>query len=158
MASYIASARSNYFEVTNPKRFEKLCKKWHLTLTSMYTEDAECFVSNGIITPDIPNHKVLYGFICEWDAGGLPSYIYIDDPDNEEKEIELDFDNFIEELTPLIMPGYVVIMMEAGAENYRYMTGIAVALNSKGDTKTVCLSDIYEKAKSLGTTITDASY
>jgi hypothetical protein len=48
--------------------------------------------------------------------------------------------------------------MESGAEKLRYIAGYAVAYNSKGETVSLNLDDIYDKAKSLGTNITTATY
>jgi molybdopterin biosynthesis enzyme len=52
----------------------------------------------------------------------------------------------------------VAVLMEAGAEKLRYVSGWAVAVNSKGDLVEIGLSDIYEKAKHLGKNITQATY
>ena len=49
-------------------------------------------------------------------------------------------------------------MMEAGAEKLRYISGFAFAFNNKGEEITIRLSDIYERAKDLGTNITAAEY
>ncbi len=48
--------------------------------------------------------------------------------------------------------------METGAEKLRYLTGWAQAINSRGETRTLNLEDIYEIAGPLGEDITAVSY
>jgi hypothetical protein len=49
--------------------------------------------------------------------------------------------------------------MEVGTEKYRYLNGIAFAVNNKKEVIRISLDDIYEKAKeTLGSQITTATY
>ncbi len=43
--------------------------------------------------------------------------------------------------------------MEAGAEKLSYVTGFALALNSRRNKVTLSLGDIYEMARGLGSNI-----
>jgi hypothetical protein len=54
--------------------------------------------------------------------------------------------------------GEVCVLMETGAEKYRYLSGWAIAFNNKGETRRVDITDIYNLAKELGTGITQAEY
>ncbi|HTE91774.1 MAG TPA: hypothetical protein VK639_22680 [Terriglobales bacterium] len=47
---------------------------------------------------------------------------------------------------------------EAGAEKCRYVTGWALAVNSKGETRRVSLQDIYDLAGQIGEHVTKAEY
>jgi len=75
-------------------------------------------------------------------------------PETDEPE-EIDF---LAELSLHLQPGWVAIIMEAGAEKLRYIAGFAAAVNSKGETREVTIQEIYERAKPLGEHITQAEY
>lgn len=65
----------------------------------------------------------------------------------------------IEELVSRhLIAGDVAVFMEAGAEKFRYVGGAAVAVNSHGETVSVNLDDIYDKAADLGESITAAGF
>lgn len=110
MADWYGSARSNYFRVKDVDAFRKLCKLWNITL----------------ITDESNPARV--GFLRNNNNGGLPDYRY----DSESGE-EFDFEDFLSELSALLMDDEVAVMVEAGAEKMRYVTGCAIAINSKGD-------------------------
>lgn len=56
---------------------------------------------------------------------------------------------FIIGLARFLSKHSVAILMSAGAEKLRYISGWALAVNSSGQTEEISLSDIYEKAKRL---------
>lgn len=56
-----------------------------------------------------------------------------------------------------LVDGDVAVFLEVGAEKMRYLGGIAYAVNSQGESRTVSLEDIYEQAKPLGDA-TDAAF
>lgn len=139
MANYYGNARSNYFKVKDVEAFKKE------------------FIDkiNGL---EFIENNVGVGFlVTENDCGGIPCCM-VDpkDPDNI-KDIDL-----AEELSKHLADGEVAIYQEVGAEKLRYLTGYAVAVNSKGETVTVSISDIYQMAKSLTeadpTSITKCEY
>jgi len=142
MADWYGHARSNYFRVKDQDAFADLCEKWNVTF---------------IIDKDNPE---LVGFICETDSGSLPNYRCEEHEDLEGniQEFDYDFDDFLEKLSLHLEEGEIAIMIECGAEKLRYITGVAYAINSKGETVIVSLNDIYEKAKLLGNNITLAEY
>jgi hypothetical protein len=59
----------------------------------------------------------------------------------EDKEFDL-----TAELAEHLSKGQVAILMEVGAEKQRYLTGEAIAVNSKGRVVFLSLGDIYRKA------------
>jgi hypothetical protein len=73
-----------------------------------------------------------------------------------EENIELDW---IEILANHLADDHVAVLMEVGTEKYRYLNGIAFAVNNKKEVIRISLDDIYEKAKeTLGSQITTATY
>ena len=69
-----------------------------------------------------------------------------------------DYDSLHTMVAAHLIEGDVAVFMEVGSEKMRYLAGDTVAVNSAGDSRRVSLSDIYGAAKSLGATVTDASY
>jgi hypothetical protein len=136
MSDWYGTSRSNYFRVKNLKKFKALCTRWGVEFIEK--DDAPGFV----------------GFLGRSEYGGLPSNI------TEEAELgevrELDSDDFYKELAEHLKDGEVAVMMESGAQKHAYITGFAIAINSKGETVSISLNDIYEKAKALGKNITKA--
>jgi len=130
MANYYGAARSNYFKVKDVDALKEDLKGTEIMVDTR----------DGLVC-----------LLCN-DEGGWPSW-------------KLDSENFDEEefvLTDVLashLEGtHVAIIMEAGAEKLRYLTGYAQAVNAKGEVKTVSLDDIYDMAKSLGNHITRAEY
>ncbi len=120
MADWYGISRSNYFAVKNKKKFKDFCKKWNAELITK------------------SNNKKLVGFISNDEYGALPS-INLD-----EEGPESDFDSFVTELSTHLKEGQVAIMMESGAERARYISGLALAVNHKGETVNISLEDIYK--------------
>jgi hypothetical protein len=119
MADYIATARSNYFAVKNEAAFAAWCERRDL---ATWTDDQD--LSLHAISSDT----------CH---GDWPSY----DPDEDG-----DFD-LAQELAAHLAPGHVAVLIEAGAEKLRYVSGSAVAVHPDGRTVQLCLDDIYAMAK-----------
>ncbi len=68
--------------------------------------------------------------------GAWPSY-------DLEEDAEFDLAT---ELAEHLVPGQVAVLLEVGAENLRYLTGQAIAVNAKDGVVEPTLSDIYRKA------------
>ncbi len=128
MSNFNGTARSNYFMVKDPEAF----KEWVMSCPNL-------------------------GF---WEKGGGTTYaVYSDDPDTGcwtmEVEAEKSADgeevsayfNLIDGLIPHLQDGQVCVLMEAGAEKMRYISGWAQAFDNTGKTVLVSLGDIYTKAK-----------
>lgn len=127
MANYIGVCRTNYFRVTDEKRYEELFNR-------LCAEDT---------IHDFTKEKdgVLYhGFGC---------YDSIDYLDEETKEYY--FDVFLEELQKILPDDEAFILMESGHEKLRYVTGYVVVCTSK-EIKSMSSSTwaIIEARKMLG--------
>jgi hypothetical protein len=130
MANYEAYARSNYFRVTDSAAFSALCARWSLEAITT-TVDGEA----------------LHGFLCE---DGLPSEL-----ETEDDDATFVFDD---ELAAILAPGSVAVMQEIGFEKMRYLSGFSRAINSAGESVSVSIDDIYDRAKTLGAYVTDCAY
>jgi hypothetical protein len=134
MANYYSSSRSNYFKVKDTEKFKDFLDS---TRSLSFIEDKEGRV----------------GFLVETEEG-LPYYIY-DEETGEESELDL-----AQELSQHLIDGEVAIYQEVGAEKLRYLVGYSVAVNSKGETITVNINDIYRIAQEElgGENITTCEY
>lgn len=119
MPNWYGTSRSNYFAVKDKEAFLAWAKLRNLNLLSG-KENPTVF---GIYPHD------------ELD-GDWPSY----DLDSDEP-----FD-LCAELARHLAKGQVAILVKAGAEKLRYVTGEAIAVNHRGRCVTVYLNDIYAKA------------
>lgn len=134
MANYYESARSNYFFVKDIEAFETELEGTGLT----------------VIKKDINNNLTQVALLATED--GWPEYKY--DPDTYDSE-ELNWEGiFIRHLAD----NQVAVIMGAGAEKLRYISGWAMAYNNKGESVGVNIADIYNLAKELGSEITTATY
>lgn len=131
MANYYGSARSNYFRVKDLAALKEWCAKYKIQVHEDEGRAGYVALLPGDYTDD----------------GTFPSY----DHDTEE-----DF-RIEEKIQEFLAEGSVAVFMEAGAEKLRYITGHAIAVNSKGQMLTLTLNDIYEMAAKLGE-VTRAEY
>lgn len=122
MASWSGAARSNWVRVADLEGLKKSLDNWSISVQ----EDGDGRVA----------------FFST--VGGWPSF------SEDETGDEIEF-TFSEVVMPYIAEGEVLVVMEAGYERLRYLTGVAAAFVRRGDTvenKVVELFDIYEKAAS----------
>lgn len=131
MANYESQARSNYFKVRNRRRFHEWCRRYEFEV-----------IESG------SGRNKLFGFLVN-EEKGLPNS-YFDEGKGEDVEADP-----LEELADHVAPGHVAIYIEVGHEKMCYVNGFARAVNSKGKTATVNLSEIMERAKPLGQHITE---
>ncbi|MGB8218677.1 MAG: hypothetical protein WCE94_15370 [Candidatus Methanoperedens sp.] len=136
MSDWYGNSRSNYFRVKDIEKFKVFCARWGVEF---------------IAKSDKPE---LIGFLGRSEYGGLPSYLTEEAQDGEMRE--LDSDDFYKELAEQLKDGEVAVLVESGAQKLAYISGISIAVNSKGETLSVDINDIYEKAKTLGENITKA--
>lgn len=130
MADWSGSARTNYFRVNDLKAFEASLAPF----------------SNLHIQPENdpkPAGQPQRVCVLETDGYGWPSTHYDEETD---EDIEVDLAALIAEH---LIDGEVAVLMETGAEKLRYLTGMAVAVNAAGETRTVSLEDIYDLAAQL---------
>lgn len=120
MANYYAFCRSNYFRVKDYKAFED----W-----------VGSFDGNLEIATNSEGMVALLGS----GESGWPS-------DRVTARGDYDDVNFHAELAEHLQEKSIAVLMEVGYEKLRYLVGVAVALNHKGETVDVGLNDIYREA------------
>jgi len=127
MANWYGTARSNYFTVKDKKAFSLWLEKFpDLEVRSKQQRDE-------------PEYFMIFS-TCP-DTGGWPSWMWADD-----ENVEDEYVNLVDEISPHLNHGQICVLMEAGAEKLRYISGNAVAFNSLGEYTEIVLSDIYDKA------------
>jgi hypothetical protein len=127
MADYYATARSNYFQVKDPDALRRELAGLDI---DVLTDD-----------PQDPQRVVL---LCRSDHGSWPHSRY---DENADDDVEVDLAAIIAQH---LTDGQVAVLMESGAEKLRFIGGLAVAVNNRGEQVGVSLEDIYEHAKHLG--------
>ena len=136
MANYYGQTRTNYFLVKDAEAFKAEMANYEV-----------CVIEQKI------GEETGYGILDEdSDGGGLQWSQF-----NEETE---DYDDLVWEdiIGKHLKDGEVCVLVETGAEKYRYLNGWAIAFNNKGETRRVDTTDIYDLAKEIGTGITRAEY
>ena len=136
MANYYGQTRTNYFLVKDAEAFKAEMANYEVNVIEQNIGGETCY---GILDTDP-------------DGGGLQWSQF-----NEETE---DYDDLVWEdiIGKHLRDGEVCVLVETGAEKYRYLNGWAIAFNNKGETRRVDTTDIYELAKEIGTGITRAEY
>lgn len=134
MADWYGHARSNYFQVRDKDDFIQWAKD---------IGDLEI----------IEDEQGRVGLISTDDFGGWPRVDW-----DEAMDDVFGMDIILEMLASHLKNGSVAILMEIGSEKMRYLTGRAVAMNSKGESVEISISDIYQAAKHLGDEITEAMF
>ncbi len=132
--NYEATARSNYFRVKDDAEFRQWAQR-----RSLYVIPTEQGGQN-------------YFMIQPSSDGSWPSEYLNDDTGNIEE-----FD-LVPELARHLRDEDVAVLMEVGHEGARYVAGVALAVNARGEIRRVSLEDIYELAKGLGPQVTEAEY
>lgn len=147
MANWQGAARSNYVTIIDMGGLTKT-----LALFSGITVSAGEGGNEG-------KHCLL---ATDTEYGDWPSSAYspqADDPDGD--EVEIDF-NAAEHIMPFVAEGEVLVIMEAGAENLRYITGCASAFVRRVagvEEVSIDLRDIYSiAADKLGVKQSDISH
>ena len=143
MANFYGTARSNYFQVKDVEKF----KAWVESIPSLAL---------------IEKQDILFAIYSDCpDSGCWPSGKYVAEYDEEGAVVSEDWQDFdlTGELAEHLKDGEVAVLMEAGAEKLRYISGWAVAVNHLGETVHVSLDGIYDLAfTKFGVRPTDASY
>lgn len=134
MANYYETARTNYFLVKDEEAFKKECS----------------FIGDSELVSKEKDGKTYYAILGS-EEYGFPVW----SRDDNELENEIDWADFFKRN---LAEGSVAIVVGAGAERLRYVNGWAIAYNSKGETKSVGIDDIYALAESLGSDVTRAEY
>ena len=145
MANYSGVGRTNYFAVKDGQAF----------VADMLELPVE------VITREDENGETLYGLMDANPDGGGWEWSRVIETEAEDGEMDytdVDID-WSDILASHLKDGWVAILMETGAEKYRYMMGYAIAINSKGETREVNLDrEIMRLAEELGSNMTGVSY
>ena len=120
MSSWCGTARSNHIKVVDMADL----------LEALAPFDIE------VLPGDEGKHYLTPG--SSSDSGGWPAFSLSGDA-------EVEFDPAVH-ICPFMADGEILVMMEAGAERLRYITGEAQAYSKWGQCVTVSLSDVYAKA------------
>lgn len=140
MTNYYATGRTNYFAVKDAEAFKAEIDGMKTGLQVVSQKSPEGLTLVGLLSEDES------GFVWNWN-----------DPKTEEWE-EIDW---TELFARHLQDDWVAIIMETGAEGLRYVSGIALAFNSKGGTIAIDLAtEITKRSRELGlgTKITDPTY
>jgi hypothetical protein len=157
MANYQAVGRSNYYRVKDPAAFARFCERWDVVL-----------IEKGSHEKELPADG-LYGWYCEF---GVPSSTREgwDDEEEEEEEVEAmtteadppsEEPDFQLELAEQLAPGEIAVVVEAGHERARYVSGWGWAVDHEGETVGLDMqTELYARVKQRwpDAAVTDASY
>ncbi len=138
MANYECKWRSNYFRVRDNDKFTEWCS--HFDVEHQFN-------------PESGLHMLMQD---RYGGDGFPSFIRPDDPDSEDEDID-----FIDELSTRIAEDEVCILMEAGWEKMRYISGFSIAIKGGDEPEIIQigLRDIYERVETeWGLKATEAEY
>jgi hypothetical protein len=135
MANFDGVGRSNYVRVTDEAAFRAAAGRLNCEVLTDSEGRFGIADDNG-------------------DGTGFCFLNFSDDPDEPE-----DYDPVLE-LAPLLAEGEVMVLMEAGHEKYRYISGWARAFDRSGESVAVSLNDIYGLAeqKFPGASVSPATY
>lgn len=135
MANYYEKARTNYFKVKDFTKFQEFIDK---------------FSSIELV---VDEQKGEIAILFDEEVG-VPSSFH-----NEEMDdfIEVDFTT---ELSEHLTDDSIVVIQAVGNEKLRFVSGYAIAVNSKNEQVSININEIYERAKQkFGVTeINEASY
>lgn len=134
MANYEAKARSNYFRVKDMATFQAWVEGRGLTLLHSPA-------LHGIAPTGSDVHRV--GITPEdcSDTGSWPNQEFNDETG------QFDDIDLYGELAEHLQDDSIAILQEIGNEKLCYLTGYAVAINSRGETAEVSLQSITELAR-----------
>ena len=132
MANWYGTARSNYFKVKDAEAFKSFADSVNLRWHA--SPDGSFMIHAN-------------------DEGSWPNDYY---DETREDYVELDL---VCEISQHLQEDQIVVLIEAGAEKLRYITGYAVAFNKQAETVHLSLDDIYEAAlNKFGIAPTRAEY
>lgn len=136
MANWIGTARSNYFKVKDRAAFEKRMNEIEIK-----------------VLPGTGETEGKVACAADSESGGW-TYFMLNEDEDDDIEIEPAL-----EIAEHLVDGEIAVLMSAGAEKLRYVTGNATAVNHKGECRHISLDDIYKIAEqAFGATVTDAAY
>lgn len=179
MANFNAVARTNYFRVRDVEAF---CADLERHGVTAFDWSGAQMGAEFIIDTDEKNepagsialfsygpwptldeetlHATLEpGQACPQFSGNEPLECDVcEEPRSEHPKDGKHYQSVDELVAAHLVKGDVAVFMEVGFEKMRFLSGIAVAVNHKNETRALGLDDIYGLAKSLGENITTATF
>lgn len=122
MANYYEKARTNYFKVKDFTKFREFIDK---------------FSSIELV---VDEQKGGIAILFDEEVG-VPSQYYDEDTD---EYIEVDFTT---ELSEHLTDDSIAVIQAVGSEKLRFLSGYAIAVNSKNEQVSINIDEIYERAK-----------
>lgn len=123
MANYYCTSRTNYFRVTDEdaygKLFENLCSEDNI-------EDFTKTDKDGVIW---------HGF------GSYSTIDYVEPSEDEDSDNDPDFNLFAKQLQEILPENEAFVLLEAGNEKLRYITGYATII-TKNDFRCIDLTEM----------------
>lgn len=129
-----SAARSNYFAVKDLDAFQKAMNEFGLFQLQKDSQDRVCVLH---VEPDY-----------RW--GHWPTWV-------EDEDGELEPFDFFGLIASHLKDGEVAVFTHVSNDKLRSIVGYAVAVNSAGDVQQVSLSDIWDKADKMGSSIDKSS-
>lgn len=121
MANYYEKARTNYFNVKDAEKFQEFIKKFNC------------------IDLVVEEKKGGYALLFDEETG-IPCCYYDDDGN----DVEVDF---VDEVSTHLTDDSIAVFEAVGSEKYRYLSGYAIAVNSRGERVDINIAEIYKLAK-----------
>lgn len=133
MANYTCAQRTNYFKVTDEKKYAELMSKVRGNEDSIH-----------LLDKTTEDGTLLHAFCCD----SSMSY-YPDNEDGTEADDPAEWEEFSEELSKLLPEGEAVIVLEVGKEKLRYLSGYAEIITKNGTGSVDLTRAAFEKARKL---------
>lgn len=152
MANYVAQARTNYFNVRDVDALRADLREHGIEPSGWDV------VSSNLVLDENPNNKP-EGSIAIFHYGPWPSLDENDDlyDDEATRDTESKYESFYDLVAAHLVEDSVAVFMEVGFEKMRYLAGFAIAINHKGETRSVDIDSIYLAAKELLSEDSEAS-
>lgn len=179
MANFNAVARTNYFRVRDLEAFRSDLKRHGITPygwddaqmgADFILDDAERNEPSGAIAlfsygpwpmmgEEIVVENLEPGQSCpRFEGDNQDECDVCEEPRPEHPEDGTLHESISELVSAHLVEQDVAVFMEVGFEKMRYLSGVTLAINHKGEIRTLDLNDIYGLAKSLGDSVTTATY
>lgn len=148
MANYIATCRTNYFNVKDLDALVSEFKDHGITLSTWETargEDDLILAPGGPQQPEGSVALFSYGGWASMDEEAVAMRLGLDD----DEEVASKYEDIFQLVAAHLVDDSVAVFMEVGSEKMRYLFGQSVAINSKGEMRTLNIEDILDSAKEL---------
>lgn len=126
MANYNPMIRTSYFKPRDVQAYDLFCKRYEL-----------------VKIEDKQDGEKLVGFYVD-NGEGIPTYVCSEEAGDCE---EVEPGAFLDELAEQLAPGWAVEVREIGFEKMRYLIGVTTILRWDGETYTLCLDEVEERAR-----------